>query len=52
MPWQEIVAGSVVFAAGAYIAWRFRGRKESSGGPDVPVARLIRKRSKRDSCGH
>ena len=52
MPWQEIVAGLIVVAAGAYVAWRLRGRKEPSGGPDVPVARLSQKRSKRDSCGH
>jgi len=55
MPWQEIVAGLIVLAAAAYLYKRFRGKRGSSapqGGPDVPVSRLKRKRSSRDSCGH
>jgi len=53
MPWQEIMAGLIVVAAGAYVVWRLRGRREKpSDGPDVPVSRLTRKRSKRNWCGH
>jgi hypothetical protein len=53
MPWQEIMAGSIVVAAGAYVLWRLRGRKEKPpSGPDVPVSRLTQKRSKPNSCGH
>ena len=53
MPWQEIVAGLIVVASGAYVTWRLRGRKHKPhNNPDVPLARLSRKRPKRDSCGH
>jgi heme/copper-type cytochrome/quinol oxidase subunit 2 len=45
MPWQQIVAGLIVAAAGAYVVWRFRRKKQRrSQGPDVPVSRLTRKR--------
>ncbi|MGB5701345.1 MAG: hypothetical protein WBM48_00890 [Polyangiales bacterium] len=52
MPWQEIMAGLIVVAAGAYVVWRLRRRKGKPQGPDVPLARLSQKRRKRDSCGH
>ncbi len=54
MPWQEIVAGLIVFGAGVYLYRRFRrkGGDSRPQGPDVPVSRLKRKRSPRDSCGH
>lgn len=54
MPWQEIVAGSIVIAAGIYVVWRLRSRRPEapSEGPDVPVSRLTRKRRKPNSCGH
>jgi hypothetical protein len=46
MPWQQIMAGLAVAAAGAYVIWRFRRKKDQrrSQGPDVPVSRLTRKR--------
>jgi len=54
MPWQQIMAGLIVVFAGAYVIWRFRGKKKQrrSQGPDVPVSRLTRKRPPSDSCGH
>jgi hypothetical protein len=52
MPWQEIIAGLIVVSAGVYVVLRLVGRREKPQGPDVPVSRLSRKRSKRDSCGH
>lgn len=55
MSWQEIVAGLIVLAAGAYLYRRFRGKRPSSApktGPDVPVSNLTRKRSKHNSCEH
>ncbi len=54
MPWQEIVAGLVVFGAGVYLYLRFRRKRGGSTpqGPDVPVSRLKRKGSSRNSCGH
>lgn len=55
MSWQEIVAGSIVAAAGVYVIWRLRGAKEEPRGsdaPDVPVTRLTKKRPKSGSCGH
>lgn len=52
MPWQEIIAGLIVVGAAVYVAVRLRGRKDGSPGPDVPVSKLMRKRTKRDSCGH
>jgi hypothetical protein len=52
MPWQEIMAGLIVIAAGVYVVSRLRGRKEKPQGPDVPVSKLTRKRSKHESCGH
>jgi hypothetical protein len=52
MPWQEIMAGLIVAGAAAYVVWRLVGdRKGASGGPDVPVSRLTRKRPPADSCG-
>ena len=52
MPWQEIVAGFIVVGAGVYVVWRLRGKRQKPQGPDVPVSKLTRKRSKRQSCGH
>ena len=52
MLWQEIMAGLIVVGAAVYVVWRLRGRKAKPSGPDVPVSRLTRKRSDRDSCGH
>jgi hypothetical protein len=52
MPWQEIMAALIVVASGVYVIRRLRGRKDEPQGPDVPVSRLTRKRSKRGSCGH
>jgi len=45
MPWQQIMAGSIVVAAGIYVVWRLRRKKKRrSQGPDVPVSRLTQKR--------
>jgi hypothetical protein len=46
MPWQYIMAGFVVAAAGAYVFWRLRRKRtrRRSQGPDVPVSRLTQKR--------
>jgi heme/copper-type cytochrome/quinol oxidase subunit 2 len=54
MPWQQIMAGLIVVAAGIYVVWRFRRKKNQrrSQGPDVPVSRLTRKRPPPGSCGH
>ncbi len=54
MPWQEIVTGLIVFGAAAYLYTRYRRRRGGSRpqGPDVPVSRLKRKPSSRDSCRH
>ena len=52
MPWQELIAGLIVLAAAAYVISRFRGSKSEPKGPDVPVSRLTRKRSRRGSCDH
>ena len=52
MPWQELIAGLIVFGAAAYVGWRLRGSNDKPKGPDVPVSRLTRKRPKRRSCEH
>jgi membrane-associated phospholipid phosphatase len=54
MPWQQIMAGFIVAAAGAYVFWRLRRKKtrRRSQGPDVPVSRLTQKRPPPGSCGH
>lgn len=54
MGWQEIVAGLSVVIAVAYLVWRMRRRppRPSSDAPDVPVERLLQKRSERHSCEH
>lgn len=51
MPWQDIMAGLIVVGAAAYVGWRLVGRRrDASGGPDVPVSKLTRKRRRSDSC--
>jgi hypothetical protein len=52
LPWQELIAGLIVFAAAAYVVWRFRGSNSERKGPDVPVSKLTRKRPKSGSCDH
>lgn len=54
MPMQEVLAGLIVAGAVGYVVRRMRGRKDEAApkGPDVPVSRLSRKRSKGESCGH
>ena len=50
MPSQQIMAGLLVAAAGAYMILGLRRKKDQprSKGPDVPVSRLTRKRRRRD----
>ena len=50
---QEVLTFAVVFAAVAFVIWRFtsRGPKQGSKkGPDVPLDRLKKKKPKDDGC--